>query len=65
MTTAQLKNAKINAIVELDIKYRRFSNGLKTPGVDQAAIQKILDRIQNQKAGSRRRSNRPDCDRYS
>jgi len=48
MTTAQLKNAKTNAVVELQIKYNRFSKGLNTPGVDKAAIEKVLDGIRKQ-----------------
>ena len=48
MTTAQLKNAKSNAVVELQIKYNRFSKGLSTPGVDKAAIEKVLDGIRKQ-----------------
>ena len=48
MTNAQLKNAKINAVVELQIKYNRFAKGLATPGVDKAAIEKVLDGIRKQ-----------------
>jgi len=48
MTAAQLKNAKINAVVELQIKYNRFAKGLATPGVDKAAIEKVLDGIREQ-----------------
>lgn len=48
MTTAQLKNAKINAVVELQTKYNRFANGLKTPGVDKTAIENVMDRIRKQ-----------------
>jgi hypothetical protein len=48
MTTAQLKNAKINAVVELQIKYNRFAKGLATPGVDKAAVEKVLEGIRKQ-----------------
>jgi hypothetical protein len=48
MTTAQLKNAKINAVVELQIKRDRFTKGLATPGVDKAAIQRVIDTTQKQ-----------------
>jgi hypothetical protein len=48
MSTARLKNAKINAVVELQIKYNRFAKGLATPGVDKAAIEKVLDTISKQ-----------------
>jgi len=54
MTTAQLKNAKINAVVELQIKYNRFAQGLATPGVDKATIEKVLDDIRNQIASLER-----------
>jgi len=45
MTTAQIKNAKIDAITVLQAKYNRFAKGLTTPGVDKAAIEKVLDLI--------------------
>ena len=48
MTNAQLKNAKIDAISVLQAKYNRFANALATPGVDKAAIDKILNRIREQ-----------------
>jgi hypothetical protein len=46
MTKYELKNAKINLAVELTIKRDRFAKGLKTPGVDTAAIQRIIDATQ-------------------
>jgi len=48
MTTAQLKNAKINAVVELQIKRDRFTKGLDTPGIDKTAIQRVIDTVQKQ-----------------
>ena len=48
MTKYELKNAKINLAVELTIKRDRFVKGLKTPGVDTAAIQRIVDATQAQ-----------------
>lgn len=45
MTTAQLKNAKIDAISVLQAKYNRFAKNLNTPGIDKAAIEKVLDCI--------------------
>jgi hypothetical protein len=48
MTAAQLKNAKINAVVELQIKYNRFAKGLATPGVDKSAVEKVLEGIRQQ-----------------
>ena len=48
MTTAQVKNAKINALVELQIKYNRFSKGLSVTGADKTAIEKVLDGIRKQ-----------------
>lgn len=48
MTNKQLKNAKIDAITMLQVKYNRFSKGLDTPGVDKAAIEKILNGISEQ-----------------
>jgi hypothetical protein len=46
----QVKNAKINAVIELQIKYNRFAKGLETPGVDKASVEKILDGIRRQMA---------------
>ena len=48
MTKYELKNAKINLVVELTIKRNRFAKGLGTPGVDTAAIQRIVDATQAQ-----------------
>jgi hypothetical protein len=48
MKTTQLKNTKINAVVELQIKYNRFAKGLATPGVDKAAVERVLDGIRKQ-----------------
>ena len=48
MTKYELKNAKINMAVELQIKRDRFVKGLKTPGVDTAAIQRTIDDTQKQ-----------------
>ena len=48
MTKYELKNAKINLAVELTIKRDRFAKGLQTPGVDTAAIQRIVDATQAQ-----------------
>lgn len=45
MTTAQIKNAKIDAITVLQAKYNRFAKNLNAPGVDKAAIEKVLDCI--------------------
>jgi hypothetical protein len=45
MTTAQIKNAKIDAISTLQAKYNRFAKNLNTPGIDKAAIEKVLDCI--------------------
>jgi hypothetical protein len=48
MTTAQIKNAKIDAISTLQAKYNRFAKGLATPGVDKAAVEKVLEGIRKQ-----------------
>ena len=48
MNAKQLKNAKIDLITTLQIKLKRFSTGLATPGVDKVAIQQIIDRISGQ-----------------
>ena len=48
MTKYELKNAKINLAVELTIKRDRFAKGTQTPGVDAAAIQRIVDATQAQ-----------------
>jgi hypothetical protein len=48
MNAKQLKNAKIDLVVTLQAKLKRFSAGLKTPGVDRVAIQQIIDRISGQ-----------------
>lgn len=45
MTKEQIKNAKINAVVLLQVKYNRFAKNLSTPGIDKAAVEKVLDRI--------------------
>lgn len=45
MTTAQIKNAKIDGITVLQAKYNRFAKNLNTPGIDKAAIEKVLDCI--------------------
>ena len=48
MTNAELKNAKIDAITALEAKYNRVAKALATPGVDKAAIDKILNKIHEQ-----------------
>ena len=48
--TKDLKNAKINALAELQIKYNRFSKALNTEGINRAAVQAILEAISEQKA---------------
>ena len=45
MTTAQIKNAKIDAISVLQAKYNRFAKNLNTPGIDKAAVEKVLENI--------------------
>jgi hypothetical protein len=48
MTATQLRNAKINAVVELQVRYNRLAKGLTIDGCDKVAIEKSLNRIRDQ-----------------
>jgi hypothetical protein len=45
MTRQEIKNSKIDAISTLQAKYIRFAKNLSTPGIDKAAVEKVLSRI--------------------
>lgn len=48
MTKAQLKTAKIDAIVQLQIKYNHYSKALLTPGLDRVRVEKMLEQVRQE-----------------
>jgi hypothetical protein len=45
MSRQEIKNSKIDAISTLQAKYNRFAKNLSTPGIDKAAVEKVLSCI--------------------